>query len=226
MLTLDQFAADIPKFHFWGDTWSVGGFSAKALRELHDLGRSVGRAANGGARIVETGAGASTIAFLLSGADEVFSIAPDAALFDRIRAYCGDQGLPDTALRPMVERSETRLPRLLGELRTRQAQMDLALIDGGHGWPTVFVDFCYVNAMLRQGGLLVLDDIQLHSVKELARLLLHSADYRLQGQVGGAKTRVFVKLTEQPFLGDFATQPYIVDRTRQDAIAGTANELD
>ena len=48
----------------------------------------------------------------------------------------------------------------------------MALIDGGHGWPTVFVDFCYMNAMLFRNGILIIDDVQLHSIKELGKLLI------------------------------------------------------
>jgi hypothetical protein len=51
---------------------------------------------------------------------------------------------------------------VLPKLFESERRYDLCLIDGSHAWPTVFVDFCFANACLRQGGLLMLDDVQLH----------------------------------------------------------------
>ena len=36
--------------------------------------------------------------------------------------------------------------------------------DGRHNWLVVVTDFCYVHFMLRQGGYLLIDDLELHSV--------------------------------------------------------------
>jgi hypothetical protein len=84
----------------------------------------------------------------------------------------------------------------------------VALIDGGHGWPTVFVDFCYLNVMLRPSGVLVLDDLQLHSVAELARMLTLQPGWELAMEVGD-KTVAFRKTQDADYLPDHAGQPYI-----------------
>ena len=85
--------------------------------------------------------------------------------------------------------------------------IDLALIDGSHGWPTVFVDFCYVYAMLRKGGVVIVDDIQLHSVKELARLLTADTErFHLLKDLG--KSLVFEKMKNERFLPDWNDLPY------------------
>src|SRR5688572_25311232 len=97
-----------------------------------------------------------------------------------------------------VERSELVLPRLLLEERGLGRPFHFALIDGGHGWPTVFVDFCYLNALLGVGGLLALDDVQLYSVKELARFLAADARFPLVADLG--KVLVFKKAVEEAFL--------------------------
>jgi hypothetical protein len=58
----------------------------------------------------------------------------------------------------------------------KKAPLSFWLIDGAHNWPTAFVGFCYINCyinfMLCQGGYLMIDDVQLHSAEELARLLV------------------------------------------------------
>ena len=50
-------------------------------------------------------------------------------------------------------------------------ELDAGFIDGNHGWPAVFVDFCYLNRMLRPGGLMFIDDVQIFAVAQLVCLL-------------------------------------------------------
>lgn len=224
MFGISDLAADVPKLHFWDDTWQVGGFDGRSLTALHDLARACGDGRP--ARVIETGAGASTLALLLSGAAEVISVAPDAELFQRIRAWCDAKGFAPAALQAVEDYSEFHLPARAARMMAEAATLDLALIDGGHGWPTVFVDFCYLNAMLRDGGYLLLDDVQLHSVKELARLLKREAGFRLVGPLAGPKTLVFQKCTADRLLGDFYDQPYVTEKTRADEASGTRFALD
>jgi len=161
MIALDTYLSDLPLLHTWegGKTWNTGGF----YRELFE---AIKPHVMEGVDILETGAGNSTIFFLLNKPRRLVSIAPDVALFDRIRAYCDRNGIDRSRAEAIVECSEWALPALA----KGSQQFDLILIDGGHGWPVVFVDFCDAMAMLRRGGILIIDDLQLHSVKELARL--------------------------------------------------------
>ena len=84
------------------------------------------------------------------------SIAPDEALRDRITGYCNDHGVPTEPLDYRVARSEAELP---ADRRRKAERFDIAFIDGDHGWPTAFVDFCYLNMVTREDGLIFLDDI-------------------------------------------------------------------
>jgi precorrin-6B methylase 2 len=223
MGALERFLAEPPRLHSWdgGKTWVGGGFGPRTLRDLH---ATVLAEVGCGARIAETGAGASTIAFLLASPSRLVSVAPDEALFGRIRAYCADAGIADATLEPVAERSELALPRLSAELGPEG--LDVAMIDGGHGWPTVFVDFCYFHASLRKGGLLIVDDVQLHSVKELARLLAKDERFARVASIGQGKTLVFRKESSLRFLPDFRAQPYILERTERDRDAGIGAALD
>jgi predicted O-methyltransferase YrrM len=178
---------------------------------------------NGGANIIETGAGNSTIAFLAAGAGTVTSIAPDADLFARIREYCVQNSINVEALREQVAISEESLPQLLTRMEGDGERADVALIDGGHGWPTVFVDFCYLFRSLRKGGVLIVDDIHIYSIKELARFLSEDPNVRLTEVL--PKTLIFEKIVDRRYLPDFGGQPYIRRKMEAEKQAGLAFKL-
>ena len=211
MTSFQQYLTDLPLLHSWdkGQTWNTGGFVAKQLECFH---RRAG-GATGGLSIIETGAGNSTITFLHTKPRRLIAIAPADALFARIHDYCLKNDLDERPLRAVIDRSEMALPMIAHEEFGAGRRYDVGLLDGGHGWPTVFVDFCYVNMMLRKGGILWIDDVQLHSVKELARLLTHQPGFRLVEDLG--KVLAFEKLTDEPLLPDFGSQPYIMDKSNQ-----------
>jgi hypothetical protein len=72
----------------------------------------------------------------------------------------------------------------------------------------VMLDFFYINTMLKKGGFLLIDDLELHSVAELVRLLSYQTeDFRLAANLG--KLQIFEKLTDAPQLGWWGTQPYV-----------------
>lgn len=204
-MTFEAYLADLPLLHSWdnGVTWNTGGFMAWQLEELRRVATQFDRP-----RIIETGAGNSTLTFLHCQPARLVSIAPDAELQDRIRTYCVDHGLDTAPLEYLVERSEVALPTLAAA----GARFEVALIDGGHGWPTVFVDFCYLYNMLRKGGVLLLDDTQLHSVAELSRLLAMQPGFTLLGQHD--KLQVWRKETDERFLPKHPLEPYIVEMSR------------
>lgn len=226
MLSLEDFAKAPPLLHSWdgGVTWNTGGFHTDQLIALGSLVRARTERFT---TFIETGAGCSTIAALLSGADKVISIAPDKELFARIESFCTERGISQRAFDKYCNFSEVALPSIAENLRSQDKWIEIALIDGGHGWPTVFVDFCYLNSVVREGGIIVLDDIQLYSVKELARFLSADANYQFLCRLGGSeKTLVFEKKTAARFLPDFGGQKYIMSRTQKDEASGSAFLLD
>lgn len=215
----EKFLSDIPRLHSWdgGQTWKTGGFARRELEAIIELLRvEVGT----GAFAAETGAGNSTLAMLIGGAARVTSIAPDPALFERIRRAAAAIGIDDAALDPVVSMSEDKLPSISEAIEEGGRLLDVALIDGGHGWPTVFVDFCYLNRVLRRGGFLMLDDIQIYSVKELARLLGEDSNFLLYKKL--PKTLIFQKRTAARYLADHGGQPYIKRRSLEERESGRA----
>jgi hypothetical protein len=191
-------------------TWSTGGFERQHLEKLHDFlcDRLPDKPV-----FLETGAGNSTIAMLFLQPARLISIAPDAQLFERIRGFCQKNRISDTAIEAHIDESQWVLPRLAADNRGSDPILDFVLIDGCHGWPTSFVDLEYTNYMLRQGGYLMIDDVNLYAEKELARLLSEHAAFSVALDLG--KSLVFLKLTADRHLGEWRDQPYIVRRARE-----------
>lgn len=198
---IEALIASPPELHNWGGEPRVGGMGGEVGRRLVRNIRA--RPAANTFDVLETGAGLSTLLFLALGVTSITSVDPTAGLRDRIVAEAGTRGIHVGPLEYIEERSELVLPKLAESER----RYDLCLIDGSHAWPTVFVDFCFGNACLRQGGLLLLDDVQLHSVRQLFLLLAAQPGYRLVSEQWDWKLAAFVKETDEPFLSQI--QPFL-----------------
>lgn len=221
MTSFDAYLANIPLLHSWdgGVTWNTGGFQAEHLLSLQRFLKSRLPASP---RILETGAGNSTITFLFLSPSKLVSIAPEQSLYERIVRYCEANDVSADSLEAHVARSEWVLPKLCDGV-TDEKRFDFILIDGGHNWPMVFVDFFYCNYLLKPGGFLMIDDVQLHSVKELARLLTEQPGFTLALDLG--KSLVFQRTSPDPFLGEWSTEPYIVRKTNEYAASGSPFSL-
>jgi predicted O-methyltransferase YrrM len=123
------------------------------------------RAVRQGSRTLETGSGVSTIVLLALGAKHQ-SISPDPGEPERIKSYCKEHGISTADYEPIVGASENILPTL-GD----QPLLDLALIDGSHSFPLPCIDWFYATRLLKKGGTMIIDDVQLWSVAVLADFL-------------------------------------------------------
>src|SRR3954451_22133439 len=86
--------ADPPRLHDWGRGWEVGGLTHRiGERLIGELGR------HDSPRVIEAGAGASTLLFCSLGTKAVTSIAPDAALRSRTLAPASERGISTERLR-------------------------------------------------------------------------------------------------------------------------------
>ena len=207
-VNFEDYLADLPLLHSWdgGKSWNTGGFKAEHLRRLHE---TIAARVPNGASFIETGAGNSTLTFLQLSPSRVVSVVPDDELHRRVRTAATERGIDHTPLVFRGDRSEIALPRIAAAEEVH----DVALIDGGHGWPTVFVDFCYFNMMLRKGGLLLIDDVGIYSVAELTRLLEGEDDYVKVEDFG--KIQVWEKTSNRHFLAGHSYQPYIAAQARK-----------
>lgn len=192
---------DDPKVHDWGQGLVSGGLNGDILRTLS--GYLLDEFGEGKFRSLETGAGLSTLVFASARPLQHIAVNPDQGLKERITAEAGRRNINFTTTRYLTEFSEDVLPDL-----AKTEKIDIALIDGGHGWPSVFVDFCYANMMLRQSGIMIVDDILLYPCTQLYLLLKHQPGWKLE-KIVYAKTAFFRKEYDQVRLPDFGGQPYL-----------------
>ncbi len=125
-----------------------------------------------GSKTIETGAGLSTIAFVL--ADTVHhAIFPESYLCETVPQYLKENKLSIKRLHLHNGLSQLVLPDL-GE-----ADFDMALIDGCHAFPIPFLDWYYIARRLKPGGILIIDDTQIWTGQVLRNFLLLEPEWRL-----------------------------------------------
>lgn len=158
-----------------------------------------------GHRTIETGSGHSTIAFALTGAEHT-CIVPDQREVAAIRAYCDAHQVPLDRVSFRVGMSERVLPTLdLGPL-------DLALIDGSHSFPHVFIDWFYLAEHLKMGSTLIVDDTHLWTGRVLRDFLTAEPGWRLDTELQG-RSAVFKKTAPTVLDRVWFEQPYVARRS-------------
>jgi predicted O-methyltransferase YrrM len=130
----------------------------------------------GAARTLETGLGyaISTLYIwegLLANGPDGRHVAADPYQFSGLPQHrttyvgVGLQTLEEAGVRDLVEfyaeESQIVLPRLLAEGR----RFDLAFLDGNHRFEGVFLDLIYSGRLLKEGGIIFIDDTQLPGVR-------------------------------------------------------------
>jgi len=182
-VNVETYFENIPDLHTWdgGKTWTTGGFDREQLQAVYRFALEQGERLT----FLETGAGNSTLVFHFLQPAEVISIAPDQDLFDRIAAVRDQMDLSSSVSRFIVDASEWALPRLAQERDS--PFVDFALIDGEHNFPNVFLDFFYINYMLKPGGVIMVDDLQIYSCHLLARFLELEWDFERVLDLGKAR---------------------------------------
>ena len=194
--------ADLPKLHHWGGDEQVGGLnSVIGERMITELARY------DAPRVIETGAGATTLLFCCLDPGALVSIAPSPELRDRIFAEAAKRQIATTRLLFVCDRSELALPRIAAD----RNRFQVGLIDGSHNWPSVFVDFCYINMMMPAGGTLFVDDVHLYSVSQLFRFLRQQEQF--EHVAVNDKMATFRKLVDRPFLPEWNGEPYIAENS-------------
>ena len=92
-------------------------------------------------------------------------------------------------VRFVQEPSERYLPRCEVE------GLDLVLLDGKHAFPWPIVDWFFTADRLRKGGVMLIDDAQMHSVAVLADFMRVDPGWQLIRDFSG-KTLAFRKVRE------------------------------
>ena len=142
-----------------------------------------------GMKTLETGAGLSTIVFAASGATHI-AVTPEAPEEAAIRAACQELGISAAGLEFVIGPSEEVLPAL------PERELDLALIDGAHGFPYAILDWWQVGRKLKLGGRIVLDDAYLPPVLAILDGLRGVLSWRVEGPISD-RTVVIRKLSDE-----------------------------
>lgn len=165
-----------PEIHGPGTRW---GLSPAALRWLAARLRP-------GMPTLETGCGLSSIVFAAAQTRHTV-VAPDAREHERVRAWCQARGIATDGITWVAEHSQRALPRLPPE------PLELALIDGGHAFPTPFIDWFYIAERLQAGGVVMIDDVDLRAPR-LLRDFLAAEGGRWATEPGVERAAVFRKI--------------------------------
>jgi predicted O-methyltransferase YrrM len=192
---LADFLAQAPGVHADGTvTW---GISEETLRFL-------AARVEANWKTLETGAGLSTLLFAFKGTAHT-CITPDRGEVERLKAYCRQRQISTDRIRFITETSQQALPGLRND-----GELDLVVIDGGHGFPVPFVDWFLTAPRLKLNGILVVDDTQLWTGEVLRDFLLAERQWKLEQKfVQGVAFRKIAHDVEK----EWNEQPYVHDRS-------------
>ncbi|KAF0100791.1 MAG: hypothetical protein FD128_2320 [Hyphomonadaceae bacterium] len=112
-----------------------------------------------GMKTLETGAGKTTMVFANCGASHQV-ITPSDSEIENIKNEAKRVGIDTSNVTFYNEFSQNILPKIAGH-----ENLDVVLIDGGHGFPIPAVDWLYTAPMLKIGGKLLIDDVDLWTGK-------------------------------------------------------------
>lgn len=173
--------------------------SAEALRYIYET-------VEPGSRTLETGCGKSTVVFAMLKCRHTY-VDPCTGIVDRLAKFCRDNGVQIDTLLGYENPSEDQLPFM-------EQSFDFFLLDGRHSFPTPFVDFFYGGEMLKVGGRLMLDDIDIWSVRMVHQFLSHDqANWKLVA-TPTIRQVIYEKLGDDTFTNHWKDQPFAEQVTR------------
>lgn len=207
MASVDKLIRDCPHFHAWPDgkpaNWAVPA----------DVLRFIGDRVKPGMRTLETGAGQTTVAFAIAGAQHI-AITPDREQTQRIQDYCRQSGI-DNEVTFLHGSSDTILP----SAQDIPDRLDFVFIDGAHRFPFPIIDWYYTAARVPTGGIVAVDDCRMPSVRILHDFLAAEDDWELIQSLH--VTAFFRRVRETVNVWDWADQkinkPHVDMLARQSA---------
>jgi len=165
---------------YWGLAWDALAWLEQNVHE--------------GMSTLETGAGASTMIFAARRAEHEV-VTPDPEEERRIRRACDERGIDASRVTFHIGPSQNVLP----DLATRS--LDLALVDGAHGFPYPILDWWHLAPCLKLGGRMLLDDAYLPSVAAIVDYVKASDSWALEPPIS-FRTACIRKLREDEPPGD------------------------
>lgn len=154
-----------------------------------------------GARTLETGCGISTALFAVWGAEHTCVVYSQEEV-DILRSWAEQRGIDLSRLTFGIGPSDDVLPRL------EPTELDLVFVDGSHAFPAAIIDWFYAGGRLRQGGICVLDDVQLPMVTVgLFEFLARDPRWELTARTD--KWAAFLRRSSGPLREEWTDQPFL-----------------
>jgi hypothetical protein len=175
-VSFDEIVRNYPSFHRKpdGSPWFLG-ISGATLKAFAALIRP-------GMHTIETGAGFSSLAFIVSGAHHT-AICPDDYLEGNIRTWCDERHIDHERFTYVCAKSQDVVPHL-------EDVFDFAFVDGEHAFPMPMIDFYYLARRLKVGGHMAIDDTNIWTGDVIAKHLALDEDWALVSEHDD-KTSVF-----------------------------------
>lgn len=153
-----------------------------------------------GNKTLETGAGSSTLVFAACGCQHT-AVTPSVREVELISQYAASKDISMSRVQFVNEPSDTFLPRNTDD------GYDMVLIDGKHAFPWPLLDWFYTAEKLKQGGLMIIDDVAMKSVSVLTNFLKTDTAW---SQITNVSANTFVFKKMKPSVHDVAwhMQPY------------------
>ena len=154
MSVIDQ----IDSFGYSDKGHAAGAFSSATLKKIEALLPSTA------ARTCETGCGKTTILFSVISDDHTVFTLDDTKWDSSSVLYY--RTCPVTRLDRIKEvfgPTQDTLPRY-----EQRGSYDIVLIDGPHGYPFPELEYYYLYPYLREGGVLIIDDVHIPTIGRLA----------------------------------------------------------
>ena len=158
--------------------------------------------ANESSKTLETGAGCSTLVFALSGAEHI-AVTPSLSEIDLISRYAATHDIAMNKVRFVQESSDQFLPV------SKEDGFDIVLLDGKHAFPWPVIDWFYTADKLKQGGLMIIDDIEMRSVSMLVDFMKADTSWEEVNEFSG-QAIVFKKIKQSVHDVAWHMQPFSV----------------
>jgi predicted O-methyltransferase YrrM len=162
-----------------------------------------------GDHTLETGCGISTVIFTERRAHHTCVVYMQSEADIAVR-YCESHGIPTDRVTFNVGSSDVVLPSLDLE------PLDFMLIDGCHGFPFPHIDWFYGARHLREGGLVVIDDVPLPAPAQLVGFL--DRDPRWQMVRSEGRWAAYRLAERHTFREEFVYQPFYESPPAQEAV--------
>jgi len=154
---------------------------------------------------LEIGIGISTAVFAISSGNHT-CVAPDPNEIERFKDYARNNNFSFDHIEFLCKKSY----EVWSDLKGRS--WDFILIDGGHGFPTPFMDWYFFTQGLKINGFIIIDDTHLSTCKTLKDFLIEEDSWKLVPPFS-EKTVIFQKIKDFDYNKEFNQQPYILERT-------------